>query len=60
MAWHLGWHSTCQDLGLMLSMAMRSVVVHTYYVDVLTTSTMYLGTISAVALHGLVLSTTAS
>jgi len=39
---------------------MRSVVVHTFYVDVATTATMYLGTTSAVALHGLVLSTTAS
>ena len=40
--------------------ALRGVCVHTFYVDVMTTSTMYLGTISAVSLHGVVWSTTTS
>lgn len=39
-------------------MSLRAKVVHTFYVDVLTTATMYLGTISAAALHGMVWSTT--
>ena len=41
-------------------MSLRGATVHTFYVDVVTTSTMYLGTVSATALHGLVWSTTPS
>nr|QHQ98640.1 cytochrome c oxidase subunit 3 [Lacrimia lanifica] len=41
-------------------MVLRGVVVHTFYVDVVTTATMYLGTVAAAVLHGLVVSTTAT
>lgn len=38
-------------------MHLRVVPSHTYYVDVVTTSTMYLGAISGVMLHAVVAST---
>ena len=41
-------------------LALRGCVVHTFYVDVMTTSTMLLGTITAVSLHAVVWSTTTS
>ena len=37
---------------------LRGLVVHTFYVDVMTTGTMYMGTITGAALHGMVISTT--
>ena len=45
---------------VLVFMGLRGSVVHTFYVDVLTTSTMLLGTISAVSLHAVVWSTTTS
>ena len=38
-------------------MYLRVVPSHTYYVDVVTTSTMYVGTVSGVLLHAAVSST---
>lgn len=39
---------------------LRGIVVHTFYVDVVTTATMYLGTVTAAGLHGMVISTTST
>ena len=45
---------------LVMSIVLRGLVVHTLYVDVLCTATMYLGVLSAGLLHALVCCTTYS